>query len=300
VGAVLAAVAGFLLGGAGGEEGSGAPSVRASNAALQLMVPEGWSQLPTAPNVPGLTLDDPVAFAAEGSINGEAVVFGTVPEEADNPALLPNGLLQAAGGEPEGRQAVRIGAADLQAYRYENVRLEGLDRGLTLFSVPTSAGVATVACLAGPAGLPNCEAIADTLALTAGEPFDVGPSPTYAEAAGGAMAALSEAAESGNRALRRADTPAAQARAAGDLRRAYQQAAQALRGLELSPADRGVNARLVAALGGVADAYGRAASAARSNSKAGFRRAGRSVDQAQQEVAGALEGLGAAGYEIES
>jgi hypothetical protein len=298
--AVLAAVVGFLVGGSGGEESTGAPSVEASNAAMQVSVPEGWTRLPTAPTVPGLTLEEPVAFAADGNTRGEAVVFGTVADEANNPTLLPNPLLQAAGGEPSGRDAVSLGPSDLQAYRYRNLRLEGLERGLTIFSVPTSTGVATVACLAGAEGAPSCEGIANTLELTAGEPFPVGPSSDYAEAVGGAAAALSKAVDSGNRALRSADTPAAQARAAGNLQDAYQRAARTLRGLELSPADRGGNARLVAALGGVAEAYGRAAAAARNNNEAGFRRAGRSVQQAEQEAASALDGLRAAGYEIES
>ena len=68
----------------------------------------------------------------------------------------------------------------------------------------------------------------------------------------------------------------------------------------MSPADRGANARLVAALNGLAKAYGKGAAAARNTSKAGFKRAGAAVTTAQRELAGALEGLRAAGYEIQS
>jgi serine/threonine protein kinase len=300
-GAVLAAVVGFLVGGSGGGESTGgAPSVPASNAAMQVSVPAGWTRLPTAPTVPGLTLEDPVAFAADGNTRGEAVVFGMVTEEANNSTLLPNPLLQAAGEVPSGREAVNLGPSDLQAYRYRNLQLEGLERGLTIFAAPTTEGVATVACLAGAGGAPSCDAIANTLELTSGEGFAVGPNPDYAESVSGAMAELNQAATRGNRALRAADTPAAQARAAGSLQNAYQGASGTLDDLELSPADQGANARLVTALGGVADAYGRAEAAARNNSRAGFRRANTAVEQAQQDVADALQGLRAAGYEIES
>jgi hypothetical protein len=56
----------------------------------------------------------------------------------------------------------------------------------------------------------------------------------------------------------------------------------------------------VAALGGVAKAYGRAAAAAAKSNKKGDPKARTAVADRQQELAGALEGLGAAGYEIES
>jgi hypothetical protein len=50
----------------------------------------------------------------------------------------------------------------------------------------------------------------------------------------------------------------------------------------------------------LAKAYGQGATAARNNNKAGFKRAGAAVSAAQRELAGALEGLQDAGYEIQS
>ena len=298
-GVLVAAVAGFLAGGSGGgePEGDGPPVVGAANAAMKLKVPEGWTRMASAPEVPGLTLAGPVAYAPPDAADGEAVVFGSAGKDADNSTLLPNGVIQAAGEVPEGREAVEIGPAGLQAYRYEDVRLSGLNAPVTFYAVPTTEGVATVACLGGGT---SCEGIANTTELVSGEPFPVGPSADYADAAGGAMADLTKAVNRSQRALDRARLPAAQAAAARDLRGAYRKASRALRGLELSPADRGANARLVAALGATAAAYDRAAKAAGNDSKAGFRKAGRSVEAAQEEVAGALEGLRAAGYEIES
>jgi serine/threonine protein kinase len=299
-GAVLAAILGFVIGGSGGggESGGGPPTVQAANAAMKLKVPEGWSRLATAPAVPGLDLEDPIANAP--GADGETVIFGTVAEAANNSTLLPEDLIAAAGEVPRGREAVNLGPADLQAYRYEDVRLEGLDRPVTLYTVPTTAGVATVACLPGPEGTPNCEAVANTLELSKGEPFPVGPSSKYANAVNAAAGKLTKAVNRDQRTLARARTPSAQAKAARDLRAAYQQASKALSRLELSPADRGANARLVAALGGVAAAYGKAASAADDNDKAAYRKATNTLKQAQQELAGAVEGVRAAGYDIET
>ena len=289
IGVVLvAAVAGFLLAGSGGEEAAGEPAT-AENGAMRLQVPAGWTRATTLPAVPGLTLDGATGYTAP---DGGAVMFGTVADDADNSTLLPSGLLEAAGGVPEQRTPVALGPDNLQAYRYSDVEVEGLDQPLTVYAVPTSEGVATVACLPGSA---TCEGAANTLELTAGEPLPVGPSGQYARAVEDALGDLSSSA-----ALRRAKTPRAQAAAARDLQAAYRRAAQALGGQQVNPADARANARLVAALAGVAKAYGQAASAAADGSKPRYQRAGKAVTTAQRDLDGALEGLRAAGYEIGS
>jgi hypothetical protein len=198
------------------------------------------------------------------------------------------------------REAVSIGPGDLQAYRYQDVSIEGLDTPVTLYVAPTSEGVATLACVAGAEGVPNCNAIADTVELTSGDPFPVGPSADYAEALGGMSAKLAKAVDKPLAALNRAKTPSAQADAARDLRSAYRKASNTLSGLDLSPADRTVNARLVGALDATAAAYGKAAAAAADNNKAGYRRASKALGKATREGNAALEGLQAAGYQTAS
>jgi hypothetical protein len=294
-GAVVAAVLGFLLGGAGGDDPSAAAPVDASAANLAVQVPGDWNRMATAPPIPGMTLEDPVAFAAPEGEEG-AVVFGSVPEEADNSTLLPTSLIQAAGEVPSERDAVQLGPSGVQALRYQDVELSGLDQPVTLFAAPTTEGVATVACVAAA----DCDSVANSLENTSGEALPVGPSADYAEAVSGELATLSKAAAKGEKALGNAKTPSAQAKAARDLRGAYAKASRRVEGIETGPADRGANARLAAALDGVSKAYGRAASAASNNNNSGYRRAGRAVDTAQEELSGAIEGLRAAGYQIES
>ena len=292
-GVVIAAVLGFLIGGSGGgsEPVSTLPTVPKSNAAMKLKVPETWTDA-KAPEVPGLTLAD--AKAASG--DGATVLFGTVRNGANNSTLLPPGVLQAAGEVPKNREAVRIGPDEVEGYRYRDLELNGLDEPVTLYAIPTAAGVATIACVPSAA---SCDGVANTLELN-GEAVPLGPSEDYAKKVSGVLGALNAKVAKASAALGKAKTPAAQAKATANLRDAYRKAAADLRKARPIPADRAANARLVAALGGVAKAYGQGVKAAKNNNKAGFKRAGAAVTTAQRELAEALEGLRAAGYQIQS
>jgi serine/threonine protein kinase len=283
---VVAAVAGFLIAGTGGDDSGGGEPQAAENGAIRLELPAGWSRAETLPAVPGL--DGATGYTAP---DGGTVMLGTT--DADNAALLPAGLLEAAGGVPDQRTPVALGPDKLQAYRYSDVEVEGLDQPLTVYALPTRQGVATVACLPGSA---SCEGVANTLELVSGDPLPVGPSGQYAKAVSDALGTVAKA----DVALRRASTPRAQAAAARDLQAAYRSASQALGEQPVNPADASANARLVAALGATAKAYGQAASAAAAGSKPRYQQAGRAVNAARRDIDGALEGLRAAGYEIGS
>ena len=239
-----------------------------------------------------MTLSAPVAMQPPGAKGGQSVVLGQVKEGAANPTLLPAGFLDALGldaGEVPPREAVQLSRAKLQAYRYENLRPRGLDDPVTLFTVPTSEGVATLACVDPGA---DCEAIANTLKLNAGTAFPVGPSKEYAAGLGNMLGALNKKVKSGRKALRGAKTPKAQASAAARLASAYGSAAKSVAGLKVSPADAAVNAQLAAALKETGEAYGKLAAAARSGSKSGYAKARTPVQQGEQAVAGASEGSG--------
>ena len=202
---MIAAVVGFLVGGPGdeGETAGGKPTAAASNADVEALFPSGLDQGSGAPEIPGMTLSEPVAMKPPEAKGGESVVFGQVKEGADNPTLLPAGFLEALGldpGEVPPREAVQLSRSKLQAYRYKNLRPNGLDDAVTIFTVPTSAGVATLACVDPGA---DCEAIADTLKLNAGTAFPVGPSKEYAAALGKALGGLDKKVKSGRSELRR-------------------------------------------------------------------------------------------------
>jgi len=305
-GALVAVVLGFMLGGSGGGDGDaaagGALTATAASAGTEVKVPEGWSRLASPPDVPGLSLSEPVAMAPAGQDGGTAVVIGTAGDEAANSTLLAQPFLQALGDVPEPSGAVRIGSGAVQAYRYDNLEPRGFDRSVTVYAAPTSAGVATLACLAPKAEAATfaatCDQIANTLEASAGEPLPLGPSKTYAGAVSKAMGRLAKADKAGQAKLGSARTPKAQASAARSLGGAYGTAAKALAAQDVGPADRGANTRLVRALRQTGAAYGKAASAAGKGNKRAFSSAGGDVRQGRKAVAGALAGLKAAGYDV--
>jgi serine/threonine protein kinase len=289
-GAVVAAIIGFVIGGSGsGDNQTGAaPPIVKSNAALKLKVPAAWADK-TPPQIPGLDLADPKAAGA----GNQTVTFGTVRKDADNASLLPVGLVQAAGGVPKDRTAVKLGPDKVEAYRYANVQGDGIDQALTVYAVPTAQGVVTIACAPGT---DTCDGVANTAQLL-GDTLPVGPSADYAKTVSGALNALDKTATSASGQLAKAKTPKAQAAAAGKLQAAYRKAAAALPGnQQLSPADRGVNGRLEAALTAVSKAYDQAATAASHNNKAGYKKAEAALSSAQKQLKAALANLRAAGY----
>ena len=223
-------------------------------------------------------------------------MFGMVPKASNNSTLLPDPLIEELGGAPEDRESVALGADELQAYRYEGLEVPGLDGAATVYAVPTTEGVATVAVHR----LGELRRRSRTRSSSPPARRSRSGRARSTRSGPAVVRQLRRAVERGNAALGRANRPTSQADALRDLRAAYTRAARGLRGGNLSPADVRANAQVVDALGAVAAAYGRAANAADNNSKAGYRRATRSVQQAQQQLSGALDGLRAAGYEIES
>jgi serine/threonine protein kinase len=300
VAAVLAAVIGFVVGGSGGSAkgGGSSPTKAASNSDLAALFPSGYTKASSVPKIPGMTLADPVAMAPKGATGGQSVVIGQVKQGAANSTLLPTGFLAALGlgaGESPPRSAVKLARGNLQAYRYQKLRPRGLSKPVTIFTTPTSAGIATVACVDPTA---DCEAIANTLKLNAGTAFPVGPSKSYAAALGKTLGGLDKQVSSAHSALQKAKTPKAQAAAAGKLASAYNAAAKSLGSVKVSPADQSVNALLTSRLKQTGKAYGGLAAAARSGSKSRYAKASRAVQSAEGGVAAALRGVAAAGYKI--
>jgi hypothetical protein len=221
---------------------------------------------------------------------------------AANSALLPAAFLDAI-GQPAGtipsRTAVRLPQQRLEAWRYRDLRPAG-GRALTVYAVPTTDGVATVACAASPeqagAFAKQCDAVAGTLELLSARPYPVGPSQTYANALNAATAKLQQTTNAQEARLQAARTLAAQAAAARTLASAYDTAAAQLAVLDLSPADRGANQQLVTALRRLAKAYRSAARAATAGNAGVYRKASAAIPDAKARVTSALAAVQAAGY----
>jgi serine/threonine protein kinase len=298
----------------GGSSGSaprsaGAPVVAAPTASVTgrqvaLRVPRGWSRRRSAPDL-GLPLSGAIAVAPRGRSGNRVVEFGVMKNgAASNSALLPAAFLGSIGqqaGTIPARTAVRLPAQRLAAWRYANLRPGGTGRQLTVYAVPTTDGIATVVCAAASgqadAFAAQCGAIAGTLELVSGRPYPVGPSATYASVLNTAFGTLQQATTSQEATLAAAQTVAGQASAARALAGDYQAAAAQLAVLDLSPADRDVNRRLVRALQRLGKAYQTAARAATAGDATRYRAASAAIPGAKARVNSALAGLRAAGYQ---
>ena len=292
--AVLAAVAGFYLGGSGSE------AERLSNSAsadtLALSFPDGWKRVTEEPNVPGMRFSEPIVLSY-ADLRGARLNAGMV--DAAGPTLLPERFLARLPREPSRDDRVRLGR--LEAYRYAGLEPGGADGPVTVYAAPTTEGVATVACVA-PSGTETdfgaeCERVAATLALAGEDPLPLGPREDYARAAGAALKTLDAAVRSGTERLRAASSPGDQANAATDLAEAYRAAARTLTGAPVGPFERTANSRLVSSLREAGSAHLLAAKAANRGDDGAYSAAGRAVRRSAANLRRAQRGLRKLGYD---
>jgi hypothetical protein len=190
---------------------------------------------------------------------------------------------------------------DVHAYRYDRLRLEGFAGRVTVYAVPTTDSVATLACFA-PAALARrfdatCATVAATLKPTSAKPVAVGPSRAFAERVSRVLADLGGAAVVPQRRLDRAGRRREQARTARTLARAYKQAAGALDELPDRVVDGIAIAGVAGAIGDTAAAYDQLAAAARTGAQADYDRARRALRAARTQLSNARRTFARGGYE---
>jgi hypothetical protein len=292
----VAATVGFLAGGSGSEGGSEEFTSSASAGSLALSFPDGWRRVADAPRLPGMRFSSPIALAPPGG--GEArLVAGSV--RGSGPTLLPATFRARLSEQPSPDDPVRLG--DVDGLRYEGLSPRGLDGAATVYAVPTTQNVATVACVAPPAAqdfLADCERVAATLELSGARAHPLGPSAGYARLLATTTRQLDRARAGGASRLRSADSASGQASAADSLARAYAGAARRLRGADVSPREQAANARIAAALGSIAAAYERAASAARDGDSAAYSAARDAVTRGGRRLRRSLSALSELGYAV--
>ena len=291
--ALVLAIVGFLVGSSGGggdEQPEGTSS--AQSGAITVTYPSSW-QRADAPTVPGIEFTNPISVGPAGQANNR-MTAGMV--DAAGSTLLPAAFVKTLGSEPSRTDTVRLG--DYQAYRYRNLDPGGFNPALTIYTVPTDKGVATVACTADAAQaaqfMPECERAASTLELEGAEPFELGAGREYVERVNGTIERLQSGRDRQLRALKSAKTPAQQARAASNLSRAYSTAARQLSRAPASPQVAATNDQLVAALGDVADGWEQVSDGASDADRSEYLAGGRAVKKAEKQLADALEQLSSA------
>ena len=267
---------------------------------LTVRLPTGWSAAAPARAFAVLGLRGAAGAAPPNDADGSAVV-GLAPARAVRRSLLAAALVRRLpGGRPPAPQRVRLGADGPPAYRYDGLAPRGQDGALTVYAVPTGAGVATVGCEAAagaPQPSPPCASVARSLAVTGARVYPLGPVARYGAGVQRTIGRLRGALDTATRTLAAAPDAAAQGRAAARLSTAFGAAERRLAGLPVSPADAADTRALAAALqlggrasGAVADAAGRDDAAAYAAGAGGVARAARRADAA-------LRSLAAAGYD---
>ena len=296
--ALLAAVvvAGLVIGRASGGSDESTPAASNVNAsgALELSYPDDWQRAERPPEIPGLTVRNPIAVSKQGGGARDVLVTGTTG--ATGPSLLPAAFLSRLGDTPPRDDAVRLG--DLDAYRYRDLRPEGFDGRLTVYVAPTTTGVVTVACTAAD------QQREDIPSRLRGRGRRAQADPRRALRAwsrqglpGEARRSLrsgSTASARGGSALRKAKTQDGQAKAAASLARSYGRARRSLQGGSVSPAVRDAAASLRTALARAEAAYLRLSLAAKRGNTGAYDAVRTDVRRAEAAVKRALSDVRAA------
>jgi len=295
---VVAIVVGFLVGHSGTSSG-GSPNFAnsATVGPLQLRYPSGWQLGTTLPAVPGMSFANPLVLGR--SSGGAGLSAGEVAAAGGPTLLAPSFRARVVGSLPS-PDATQLGS--YEAYRYSGLQVRGLPGAVTVYAVPTSAGVATTVCWssspAATAFQTDCGQVAATLRLLGVTAYPLGPSSAYGHQLTQTFNRLRTASSGPVAALHTATTPGAQAAAARQLSHAYSVAAQGLAGASVSPMVRDAQTAIVGALTQTAGAYSRAAAAAQSGSAAAYARAGQAISTASAALGAALRTLTDLGYTI--
>jgi hypothetical protein len=296
VGAVVAgvialAVVGYLVG-SSGSSSKEAPANNSSASAglLTVTFPDTW-QKASAPPIPGLTFKDPISVAPKGGPAVGALTAGMV--SASDPSLLPVTFKKQLSGPPPKGEPVKLGS--LEAYRYTGLKPNNYPQQVTVYSVPTDAGVATVACSAAAAQastyLPECERAASTLTLSGAKAIPLGVPPAYAKAVNDTIQRLQAERGAALKKLKAAKTPSAQATAARQVAAAYAAAAKTLASQTGGPQVDAVNTALIAALRQGAAGYTQMAAGAANNNAGRYQTGVATVKKADAALQKALKAL---------
>jgi hypothetical protein len=295
--AAAAVAAGLLVGRSGKSTRSAAFANSATVGHLQLRYPSNWQLAASPPKLPGIAFANPIVLTA--ARNGAQLAAGEVAD-AGGPTLLPASFRASVQGGLPAPDPISLGP--LEGYRYLSLRVAGVAAPVTLYVIPTSAGVATVACVlaTGPASAAptQCAQIAASLRLLGATPFPLGPSAAYARLLSHTFSSLRADTRAGLAALKSAVTPAGQATAARRVAAAYATAARSLRSATISPSAKDANGAIVTALGRIAHGYSRAATAAAAGATGIFARAGGQIASGSNALSSALRQLAALGYRV--
>jgi len=291
---LIAAAAGFLIGHHSPGNSAQAATVTAHGDHLNLSIPTAWRTLRHAPMDTHVPLTGPVLRRDPRS--GGELLAGVDPQ-AQGKLLLPPGFVDQLVKRPTSGDPVMLGAG--AAYRYQNLRLKGEPDPMTVFAVPTTAGVIAVVCRYPSTSAAQfaaaCVRSASTLRVTGTRRLGLGPQPAYARTLTHVVTALTAAAGT-VRQLDRAASPKAQARFCRELSRQVRSTASLLAGARPGPDAAALNTELIRQLRAAADGYATMSAAAQENHSKRYNVARVRTERALRGYTDAIGSLRSIGY----
>jgi len=266
----------------------------ASGASILLEYPRGWQPTAAAAPIPGLAMSHSLALAPVGAAGQAGLLSGQLL--AGEPGPLPGSLLARLHGLPHSEVVDLVNA---QAYRYDELRVEGYARALELYVVP-SAGESPVvlACYAATQSSPylsECEQIVARITPSGQSPYDLSPDTGYAKRLDALIGVLDKERISLLSASPGRVAPSAAASLATALAERFSKAAASLQALQAPPVADPVQAALSGAFTRTSEAYDSLA-AATSQSSTRYDAAQGQLDEAESAVDMALESYALLGY----
>jgi hypothetical protein len=249
-------------------------TVRAGTYALVL--PEGWSKLNRAPKLAGLTGSEAIA------VRGDTSDVLIVRRRLEGPLLLPRAFVQSLANPLPRPAQVRVG--ERRAYHYRDLFGLQRDARVDILTLPTTSGVATIACVTDAATVQSSEDC-----LTALGRLQLGDAATLPAAPGVAAALsleriltrLNATRLPVRRRLATSRYPTPRRKAAEQLARAHDRAAADLAVMADTADDRAI----IGSLRDVAAAYRSYASASSRRDVRGARAAAQRLRTGERELA---------------
>jgi hypothetical protein len=242
---------------------------------LLLTLPRGWMQAGTGPDVPGFKGAHAV-FARSWNADVAVALLPAVRR-----SLLPAGLDATRSATSSRPLVVRAGA--LRGYHY--VRALKGQRVLDMVVVPTTRGIATIACSSTVSAPGECDRALRGLSLAHGEFLPLNDNAAFLARLPAVTATLDAQRFGQRERLAHAARAAGAATAAARLAAAYAAAGRALRPLAAPRSDAAGTSRM---LSGLRRRYVRLADALRIGDRAAFTATARGIRRAESRLAARL------------
>jgi hypothetical protein len=292
---VAVAILGYLAGHHRPAPPAEAPARVVYQAGIALEYPSTWRRTAAAPAITGLSLAHALLLAPGGDARRAGLLSGELPRGEAAP--LPARMVSLLRGLP---RTEIVDFLDVQAYRYNHVRLAGYGGRLELYVIPNPAAAPTaLACYAATghaSDLAQCEQIVARLTPIGRSRYDLEPKAAYSHRLGALIGALDGERLALRRQMGAREAPAAVSRLARTLSGRMATAAASIRTLSRPSAAAAAQAGLAGSIERARDAYGALAVAASARGAGGVALAQRQVDGAEAAIDRSLASFALLGY----